>query len=106
MADFKDQIRQITLEAFKGIDACIFLFGSQVDGTASIYSDYDVGFYAENDVDIDSKIVHLKEYFQNSNIPFKLDLVNFSHLDSQFKKIALQRVEIWKDPKNLMQKLV
>jgi predicted nucleotidyltransferase len=103
MNDFKKQIHFMTLEAFKDTDACIFLFGSRVDGTSATYSDYDLGFFA--DIDIDSKIVELKEAFQNSNIPFKVDLVNFSHVSTEFKKIALAKVEIWKDPKNLMQKL-
>lgn len=103
MSDFKKQIHVMTLEKFKDIDACIFLFGSRVDGTDSTYSDYDLGFFAETN--IDSKIVELKEAFQNSNIPFKIDLVNFSHVNIKFKKIALAKVEIWKDPKNLMQKL-
>lgn len=103
MNDFKNQIQLLTLKIFKEVDACIFLFGSRVDGTSSTYSDYDLGFFAN--IDIDSKIIELKEAFQNSNIPFKVDLVNFSHVSIEFKKIALAKVEIWKDPKNLMQKL-
>ncbi len=103
MNDFKKQIHLLTLEKFKDTDACIFLFGSRVDGTNSIYSDYDLGFFA--DIDINAKIVELKEAFQNSNIPFKIDLVNFSHVSTEFKKIALTKVEVWKDPKNLIQKL-
>jgi predicted nucleotidyltransferase len=103
MSDFKKQIQIMTLEIFKNIDACIFLFGSRIDGTNSTYSDYDIGFFAE--INIESKIIELKETFQNSNIPFKVDLVNFSHVSTEFKKIALAKVEIWKDPKNLMQKL-
>ena len=103
MSDFKSQIHLMTLDKFKDTDACIFLFGSRVDGTDSTYSDYDLGFFA--DVNIDSKIIELKEAFQNSNIPFKIDLVNFAHVSPEFKKIALAKVEIWKDPKNLMPKL-
>ena len=103
MDDFKKEIHRMTMEAFNDLDACIFLFGSRVDGTESLYSDYDLGFFATED--IDARLTKLKEAFQNSNIPYKIDLVNFSYVSPEFKKIALEKVELWKDPKNLMQKL-
>ena len=104
MQDFKKQIHSIALEIFKDSDVCIFLFGSRADGSNSTYSDYDLGIFA--DTNIDSKLIELKETFQNSNIPFKIDVVNFAHVSIEFKKIALSKVEVWKDPKNLMQKLI
>ncbi|MGI9863015.1 nucleotidyltransferase domain-containing protein [Moorella naiadis] len=43
----KEAIRRRVLEAFKNIDADVFLFGSQVSGTAGPYSDYDIGVLAK-----------------------------------------------------------
>ena len=39
----------------------------------------------------------LREFIENSNIPFKIDIVNFSSTSEQFKREALKDVVIWKD---------
>ncbi len=39
----------------------------------------------------------LKEKFENSNIPYKVEIVNFNIVSEEFKQEALKDIEIWKD---------
>ena len=95
----REAIRISVLAAFIGIDADIFLFGSQVTGRAHARSDYDIGYYAEEKVPIDI-IVSLKEKLEDMPIPASVDLVDFSTMYEDFRLIALKGgVEIWKQKK-------
>ncbi len=43
------------------------------------------------------ELANLKEYIDDSNIPYNVDIVDFSTTSEQFKKEALRDAEIWKD---------
>ncbi len=92
----REAIKISVLAAFITIDADIFLFGSQATGKAHARSDYDIGYYTEEKVPIHI-IVHLKEKLEDMPIPASVDLVDFSTISEEFKRIALKGgVEIWK----------
>ena len=92
----RDAICQKVLEAFDGVDADLFLFGSQAQGTASERSDYDIGFWAAERIP-PGILASLAEQLEEWPIPSRVDLVDFSLVPDSFVKIALQGgVEIWK----------
>lgn len=91
----KEAIRRLVLEAFKNIDADVFLFGSQVSGAAVPYSDYDVGYNTDMPVQ-GSILATLKHELEELPIPGKVDLVNFRRVSKEFAQNALKKVEVWK----------
>ena len=92
----RDAICQKVLEAFDGVDADLFLFGSQAQGTASERSDYDIGYWAAEKIP-PGILASLAEQLEEWPIPSRVDLVDFSLVPDSFVKIALQGgVEIWK----------
>lgn len=60
------------------------IFGSRVKGTSKKFSDLDV--VIKDDLK-GYEYELLNEAFHNSNLPFKVDLVNYSRADDHFKKI-------------------
>lgn len=92
----RDAICQKVLEAFDGVDADLFLFGSQAQGTAGERSDYDIGYWAAEKIS-PNVLAGLAEQLEEWPIPSRVDLVDFSLAPDSFVKIALQGgVEIWK----------
>ncbi len=43
----------------------------------------------------------LEEEIEESSIPLRVDIVDFSRVGDQFKKEALQNIEVWNCPQNL-----
>jgi hypothetical protein len=39
----------------------------------------------------------LKEKIENLNIPYKVEIVDFSQVSESFKKEAIKEVVVWKD---------
>ncbi|SMC39604.1 nucleotidyltransferase domain-containing protein [Sporomusa malonica] len=95
----REAIKRSVLRAFGQVDADVFLFGSRAAGKAHEKSDYDVGYYT--DETIPSQILmDLKDELEEMPIPARVDLVNFSVLNPQFVRIALQGGrDVWKQKK-------
>ena len=61
-----------------------FVFGSRVKGTEKRFSDLDL-CYKEN---IPSVVLFkLEEDFEESDLPFKVDVVNWNYCSNDFKKL-------------------
>ncbi|MCL4377989.1 MAG: nucleotidyltransferase domain-containing protein [Actinobacteria bacterium] len=69
----------------------IFIFGSRVSGKSGKYSDYDIGILGKHSLSL-STIGFIKEEMDESNIPFQVDIVDFTTVSSNFKKIALSKI--------------
>lgn len=91
----KEAICRRVLAAFRDIEADIFLFGSQVDGSAGFFSDYDVGYDAAVPVPA-AVLASLRQELEDLPIPGRVDLVNFRSAAADFAKHALKKVEVWK----------
>lgn len=75
-------------------DSTIFLFGSRTKKNHSKSSDIDIGVISEK---LDKKaIINIKENIEESFVPFKVDIVDFSKVDENFKKEALRSIIQWK----------
>ena len=103
----KEQIKKEIIEiiiSVLGSEISIFLFGSRAEHTNSEFSDIDIGLFAEDTLNYDDILI-IKNKLANSNIPYKVDIVDFSTVDKSFKNIALRKIDIWKNHKKI-QKLL
>ncbi len=85
--DIKDEQLQWILQTLQKelSKPTIIAFGSRVAGTAQPYSDFDIA------VDTGEKIPllsfsTLEEQFANSDIPFKIDLVDWHRVTPEFQQ--------------------
>ena len=75
-------------------DCRIFLFGSRAAGNQGFASDFDIGLISEN---LDQKLLNeIQSIIEESFVPFKVDLVDFSKVDREFKEKALKEIIEWK----------
>jgi len=70
----------------------VFIFGSRVLGKAKKYSDYDVGIFGKKSVPA-TKMVLIEEALEESDLPYKVDVVDFSLVSADFKKVALSKIK-------------
>jgi uncharacterized protein len=88
-------IKDIIINNF-GDDVRIILFGSRAKAANQNASDYDISIISEkNDKLI--RMSRVKEELENSNIPFKVDLVDFNSVPEIFQKSIKQNGIEWKN---------
>jgi len=85
-----EDLKRFLKEFFKDEQVKIYLFGSRGDNTP--FSDVDIGFLA--DCDISDKLVLLREVLDESNFPYKVDLVDLSS-NGDLLKIVLKEGKRW-----------
>ncbi len=91
-----NELKKTIMEYFQGDDVKIILFGSRARRDNYPYSDVDIGIIPNNGID-KSKIVLLKDKIDNMNIPYKVEIVDFSAVSLKFREEALKGAEVWKD---------
>ena len=74
----------------------IFLFGSRARQDNYIFSDVDIGILTEGKMD-KRKISLLREKLENSNIPYKVDLIDLQEVSDDFREEILKGAVLWKD---------
>jgi len=83
---------QSTLKKYIPNDT-IWLFGSRVTEKIKPYSDIDLAIIANQE--IPSKIMsQLSLAFAESDLPYKVDLIDWSMIDDEFKAIVRAKYEI------------
>lgn len=85
----KDQIKNTALK-YLGKDCRLFIFGSRAEGKNRKFSDIDLGIWGKTKIP-GHLIVKVQEELENSRLPYKVDVVDFSKVSQDFKKIALNR---------------
>jgi predicted nucleotidyltransferase len=66
----------------------VFIFGSRATKTHVQYNDIDIGIEG-NPLSAKTKI-ELQEAFEESDLPFRVDIVDFSTVNDKFKQVAKQ----------------
>jgi len=66
----------------------MFVFGSRASGENSRWSDIDVGVWGEKKMPLEIKF-QIEDDLENSDIPYKVDLVDFKNTSKKFRQIAL-----------------
>jgi predicted nucleotidyltransferase len=69
-------------------DCRVFIFGSWAEGTALKFSDIDIGVEGKGPF----STLELEEAFENSDLPYLVEIVNFNHVSEKFKKVAKQKI--------------
>jgi predicted nucleotidyltransferase len=64
--------------------ATVWVFGSRATGGARRYSDLDLAIDAGRPLTLD-EIACLDEAFSNSDLPYKVDLVDWQSIDPRFR---------------------
>lgn len=91
------RIKEIIFSVIDTKEYKVFLFGSRATKKFNRYSDVDIGVLGNKPIgNAYYKIINMIE---ESDIPYRVDIVDFTLVDEKFKKIALQEIEIWSDPK-------
>ncbi|WP_035587880.1 nucleotidyltransferase family protein [Hippea jasoniae] len=80
-----NDLKQYLIDFFKDSKVKIYLFGSRAKKINFPFSDVNIAIVSE--MDISAKIVLLKELLEESNFPFKVDLVVLNKNSELYDKI-------------------
>ena len=72
----------------------IWLFGSRVTGNAKKYSDLDVLIKTTEHTHATSAFIELKHAFDNSDLPFQIDIVDWDKASTEFREMVLKEAII------------
>lgn len=72
----------------------ILVFGSRLRGTARKYSDLDLALEGKEKIP-DDCLIHIAEFFSESDLPYHIDVVDLKRADESFVKHILQTVFLW-----------
>jgi uncharacterized protein len=89
-------VKETILDFLKDQEVAVFLFGSRARGNFLSGSDIDIGLIPKKRFE-PRKIVLLRELLENMNIPFKVDIVDFSSVSESFKQETLKEAQWWRD---------
>ena len=84
MINMKDHHLEIIKNILQKYDYSFYVFGSRITDKAKEFSDLDLLYFDEIS---DSTLVILEEEFENSNLPYKVDLIDYNQCDDDFKNI-------------------
>lgn len=70
----------------------VFLFGSRASNRAHRFSDFDVGIKGKKPVP-PKILVLIKDILEESDLPYMVDVVDFSSVSKIFKKTALNKIK-------------
>lgn len=90
-----EEVKKIILDWFTE-DVKIILYGSRARGDYYPSSDIDIGILYK-DKSIKNKIILLRDKLEESNIPYKVDIVDLSESTEEFVDKVLKEGIIWKD---------
>lgn len=79
----------------KDEEVSIALFGSFARGDSNYSSDIDIAIIPTRNLKT-GRLSGLREKFEELTIPYIVDVVDFSSVSDNFKKIALQNAQWWR----------
>lgn len=80
-------------------DCEVRTFGSRVNGSAKKHSDLDVAIVAPHKITRRTKML-LKEAFEESDLPFRVDVIDYNAASVEFRAIISAKYEILQSRKN------
>jgi len=72
-------------------------FGSRVDGNPKDYSDIDLALVGSAKLEA-AVIGALKEAFEESDLPFHVDVLDWNTISKEFQKVILNKYEVLTPP--------
>lgn len=88
----ENEIKDIVFHFLSPQEYQLFIFGSRATGKAQKYSDYDVGIRGKKALPSKIKVL-IEEALEESDLPYKVDIIDFSLVSSDFKKVALSNIK-------------
>ena len=88
----EEAIRDIIFQFINPNEYKVFIFGSRATGKARKFSDYDIGIEGKKPIAWETMAL-VKEMFEESDLPFKVDLVDFSLVSDKFRETALSKIK-------------
>ena len=85
-------LKEIIDKNLAGLSYRAFIFGSQANRAVLKRSDIDVGIISRDEVTAYS-LSKINEAIEKLPMLYNIDLVDFKHVDENFKLIAMQNVE-------------
>jgi len=70
----------------------VFIFGSRATNKAKKFSDYDIGIIGKKALPW-HLLAEIEEAFEESDLPYKIEVVDFANVPRNFKKIALKKIK-------------
>ena len=90
------QMKAILRRALSGKPCMVYLFGSRATGAAQPTSDFDIAVLANED--ISRELSAARDILEESNIPFKVDVVDLRLAAPAFRlAVQTEGVLLWKD---------
>lgn len=89
------QLEPVELEIIKNIlqqyvpNIKVWAYGSRVKGLAKTYSDLDLAIISDKPLTF-LQLAHLEEAFSQSELKWKVDILDWATASDNFKKIVLQ----------------
>jgi predicted nucleotidyltransferase len=95
-----EQLRIISaILAVHAPDVEVRAFGSRVNGTPKDYSDLDLALVGAAKLDT-AVMGNLREAFEESDIPFRVDIIDWHSISKEFQTIILNKHEVLTSPAN------
>lgn len=98
-----DKYSKLILDIIKkelGSEVGVFLFGSRAREDHLDFSDFDIGLYLGVTISLRA-IDKINSELVASNLPFKVDIIDFHSTKSEFENIALEEIKIWQNPSKI-----
>lgn len=94
---YEDLLKAKLLSLFGATKAKIVFFGSRATGEGRRSSDADIGISGIDQATFRRLRMEFETFWEESIIPFRVDLVHFDHVSEDFKNQALKGGVVWKD---------
>ncbi len=92
----KNEFELIAETIKKHIPYCeIRVFGSRIKGTARSYSDIDIAIVTDKKIE-PMVMEKIREEFAESDLPFRVDVLDFNAISESFRKIIEAQYEVLK----------
>ena len=88
----EEEIKEIIFRFLDKDEYKVFIFGSRANEQARKYSDYDIGISGSKPLPETTKFM-IEEALEKSDLPYKIDIVDFSLVSPEFKKVALKKIK-------------
>jgi len=98
MDNYIQLAKKIVLSCIGTEPYTVFLFGSRAVSENAGMSDIDIGILERKNKRLPVELkLSILEALEESVIPFPIDLVDFSTVSPDFKRVAMKKVVIWKE---------
>ena len=94
-----DEVKKIVCSHFDKKSVDIYLFGSWSKGKEKRTSDIDIGIICKEALP-EGYFAQVEEELEQSNIPYKVDLVDMTDMLDENRRVFLEGAILWRDCNN------